>query len=568
VEPAHQITASSALGDALERLAYRQGYPGPLGSMDREAFLDASAPYAPKGKGGPAKGDRLLGRVVKRTTDTVTVELIRDLTGTLRLEDNLWAGPYTEGRKSKSGGHTGVTVNPRLKDMKKAFSPGDIVYVEVLRREGARIDLELVPIPMMEGSLVSYPVISGGVDTLVGGWDFDRNQTRRYLSDTRQVASTMKPIYYSLRYDQGMPPSTDLSGASFSGHGYDGHGKGKERIIAWESLLRSRDTSSQRVWSAALRAACQGARPEDGCNPEDKYRDWAKRMGFDDVERLLEAWGNEALGGNSQSPLAMARAYGTLAARGRAPRMPLVRKITDREGRVLERNIQPLDPHASFAETLTALWDITLEPKDEKIPKNEPRALGRRPIQQISPVTAFLTMANLVEVIKRGTGKRFRRPLANAKRGPIELVTKRLNREAAGKTGTLDYDVWFDGFTYDRTAVVWIGADNLERPLGSSREKSGVTASNTALPAWTDFMADVHGDTPVQEMTEKHGEPLSQQVGRIHVNPQTGLVPTCDCPPRTPCTPADGVPIYVRADAALDCELEEEEGDQISEDDL
>ena len=50
-------------------------------------------------------------------------------------------------------------------------------------------------------------------------------------------------------------------------------------------------------------------------------------------------------------------------------------------------------------------------------------------------------------------------------------------------------------------AVVWMGADNFERTLGSSAERSGVTASNTALPAWTDFMANVHGEAPVQEMT-------------------------------------------------------------------
>ena len=75
----------------------------------------------------------------------------------------------------------------------------------------------------------------------------------------------------------------------------------------------------------------------------------------------------------------------------------------------------------------------------------------------------------LADVITRGTGQR-------------ALALGR--RDLAGKTGTTNdaKDTWFNGFTRDLVATVWVGFDQ-ERSLGE-REEGG----RTALPIWVHFM--------------------------------------------------------------------------------
>ena len=70
----------------------------------------------------------------------------------------------------------------------------------------------------------------------------------------------------------------------------------------------------------------------------------------------------------------------------------------------------------------------------------------------ISAENAWLIDSMLAEVITRGTGQR-------------ALALGR--RDLAGKTGTTNdaKDTWFNGFTRDLVATVWVGFDQ-ERSLG------------------------------------------------------------------------------------------------------
>ena len=76
------------------------------------------------------------------------------------------------------------------------------------------------------------------------------------------------------------------------------------------------------------------------------YQAWGKSLG---LTHPLQGNISEVLGGN-QTPMGMANAFGVFALRGVAPSMHLIRKITDREGRILERHIErrlaTLGPHA------------------------------------------------------------------------------------------------------------------------------------------------------------------------------------------------------------------------------
>jgi len=105
------------------------------------------------------------------------------------------------------------------------------------------------------------------------------------------------------------------------------------------------------------------------------------------------------------------------------------------------------------------------------------------------PVAIFQTASALREVVEAGT--------AHA------IATARI--AAAGKTGTSSlYDAWFAGFTTDEVAVVWVGSDKNDRPLGQ-----GERGGTVALPIW---LASVRGDATPERLLPP------EPAGLVHLN--------------------------------------------------
>jgi len=73
--------------------------------------------------------------------------------------------------------------------------------------------------------------------------------------------------------------------------------------------------------------------------------------------------------------------------------------------------------------------------------------------------------------------------------------------DIAGKTGTTNEakDTWFNGFTPNLVATVWVGFDQ-ERPLGEAEE-----GARTALPIWIQFMREALRGVPEQQRTMPDG---------------------------------------------------------------
>ncbi|MFT7579524.1 MAG: penicillin-binding protein 1A, partial [Myxococcota bacterium] len=417
VDPAMQRAGSEALKRGLERVARWQGYPGALGSLDRKTFLARNGTYA-----SITVGTRTLARVAAVQKGELTVDLTATTTATMHVSMTRWAIPYTVLGKKRDAK---VSFKGRIRDMRKPFAVGDILYVEITHegrtKRGEGLEVELVPIPKVEGALLSYGVETGGIDAMVGGWDFDRSEVNR-VESLRQTGSTMKPLVYAKAYDLGLAPSQLFSGAPFRDGKYNPTGvKGKDDKLVWDALAESVNSVSLRVQNYVLSHTTL-----------KDYRAWGRAL---QLAKPLTGYTSEILGAN-QTPTSMSAAFGIFARQGRAPQMHRIRKVVDATGAVLERHMTPLDPHAGYGDALIALWEHGLRP----------------PKQQIPGDTAFLMAHNLTEVIKRGTAKK----------------AKKLDRDAAGKTGTLAFDVWFNGFTADRVATVWVGADRMERPVGLS----------------------------------------------------------------------------------------------------
>jgi penicillin-binding protein 1A len=119
----------------------------------------------------------------------------------------------------------------------------------------------------------------------------------------------------------------------------------------------------------------------------------------------------------------------------------------------------------------------------------------------ISPQNAYLMTDMMADVIRspHGTGVRARS----------------LNRtDIAGKTGTTNEakDTWFNGFTPNLVATVWVGYDQ-ERPLGEHEE-----GARTALPIWIYFMREALRGVPDKR------RPMPEGLVTLRVSSQTGAL--------------------------------------------
>ena len=127
----------------------------------------------------------------------------------------------------------------------------------------------------------------------------------------------------------------------------------------------------------------------------------------------------------------------------------------------------------------------------------------------ISAQNAYVMTDMMADVIKRGTG---RRALALGR------------SDIAGKTGTTNEskDTWFNGFTRNLVATVWVGFDQ-ERSLGEAEE-----GARTALPIWIQFMREALQGVPEQRRAMPDG------LVTLRISPVSGTLVSAENP--------DGIP--------------------------
>jgi penicillin-binding protein 1A len=123
----------------------------------------------------------------------------------------------------------------------------------------------------------------------------------------------------------------------------------------------------------------------------------------------------------------------------------------------------------------------------------------------ITPQNAWLMTDMMSDVIKRGTG---RRALALGR------------ADIAGKTGTTNEakDTWFNGFTENLVATVWVGFDQ-ERSLGEAEE-----GAKTALPIWMHYMREALKGVPQDR------RPMPDGLVTLRIQPDTGMLASGENP--------------------------------------
>ena len=339
--------------------------------------------------------------------------------------------------------------------VQQRIHPGSIIRVQ----KSDKGLWQIVQIPQVEASLVSIDPQDGSIRSLVGGFDFNRNQFNHVTQAWRQPGSSLKPFIYSAALEKGFTPATVINDAPISFSAAETGSKPWEPrnfeskydgpIRMREALAKSKNMVSVRILRAITVQYAQ---------------DYISRFGFD--PSMHPPYMTMALGAGSVTPMQMAVGYTAFANGGFRVSPYFIQRIEDEKGNILEQA--------------------------------QPSQVAKNAVQIIDPRNAYLMTTMMQDVVERGTATR----------------AKQLNRtDLAGKTGTTNdhVDAWFCGYQTGLVAVAWIGFDN-PKSLGEHE-----TGGRAALPIWVNYMGKVLQNVPMSPPTSPQG------VVTVRVNPATGF---------------------------------------------
>ncbi|HKJ53369.1 MAG TPA: penicillin-binding protein 1A [Gammaproteobacteria bacterium] len=426
-----------------------------------------------------------------------------------------WAAPFVD--EDNRG--------PRPGKVGDVLAVGDVVWLEQRGPQWLLAD-----VPRIEGALVSIDPSTGGINAMVGGFDYFKNKFNRATQARRQPGSNFKPFIYSAALEKGFTAATiindapvvfddDSLEATWRPENYSGKFYGPTRMR--EALVKSRNLVSIRILrSIGLRYAIN----------------YVQRFGFERENLPYDL--SMALGSGTFSPLQMVRAFAVFSNGGYLINPYLIDHVEAGNGDLLYQH-QPLtvcqgceeeDLAALDAAEAKAAAQEDVAPDEVKADENRPgeapaneqaveepaaespateaqlaaegeqsdpmfdrEAVKLEPVdlgslegigglapedtigtgkyapRVITAQNAYIMRSMMREVVQRGTAVR----------------AKALGRaDIAGKTGTTNdqVDAWFSGYNDQVVTTTWVGFDN-QRSMGR-RETGG----RAALPMWIEFM--------------------------------------------------------------------------------
>ncbi len=469
MDPIHQEAASLGLRSALEALARRQGYRGPVQTVPQEQF----AAYLQKKKFSPYDligGAWVRALVTKVEPKGATVGLGSGFVGFVGLKTMSWArhinprlnkGYHVNNARNVLNVGDVIWVSQPESKGKETFKDGQMLTAEptfdpAAMQEGVPVNLALQQMPVAQGALVSIEPVTGDVVALIGGYEFGPSHFNRAVQSERQPGSAFKPIVYSAALDEGFTPATLIpdvpqsfripgTNRYWTPSNYDRSFKGPIQLST--ALALSRNVCTVAVTNHI---------------GLQKVIDRAKILGFTpNFPNSLTV----SLGSVAVSPLNMTQAYTAFAYQGWAARPRIITSIKDVNGR--------------------------------EIYKQEPEHW-----QAVSAENAYIMSSLLKKVVTSGTATRARV----------------LNKFLAGKTGTTndEKDVWFIGYTPQLVSSVYIGYDQLQS-LGRR-----VTGGSTALPGFVEYRKRVEYLYPKEDFVKPATVYVSGGLGFRSNEPQQG----------------------------------------------
>jgi len=416
-----------------------------------------------------------------------------------------WAAPF-------------IDVDNRGKKPAKVadvLAVGDVIWLE--NRDSQWL---LADVPQVEGALISLDPATGGIQAMVGGFDYFKNKFNRATQARRQPGSNFKPFIYSAALEKGYTAASIINDApvvfdddslesTWRPENYSGKVYGPTRMR--EALVKSRNLVSIRILqSIGLRFATS----------------YIQRFGFEREHMPYDL--SLALGSGTYSPRQVARAYAVFSNGGYLIDPYIIDRVDSGTGETIYQSeprtvcqgceaedlaeraaaekalaeqpepSQEATSTTATSETATA-GEIEAEVSEEVIEDAGPRYAPR----VITAQNAYIMRSIMREVVQRGTAVR----------------AKALGRkDIAGKTGTTNdqADAWFMGFSPDIVTGVWVGHDE-SLVLGK-----GETGSRAAAPVWVDFMKVALEDLPIRDFE------VPEEIEFYRIDRETGLLASAD----------------------------------------
>jgi 1A family penicillin-binding protein len=310
----------------------------------------------------------------------------------------------------------------------------------------------------LQVALVAVENKSGAVRAMLGGRDYSYSQFNRAVSNNRLPGSSFKPfVYFTAMEELGYSPATVVVDEPLT---IDIPGS-----VPWSPNNFDKEYAGNIVLKKALMKSINviSAKLLNEVGPEKVIRT-ARKFG---IKSPLGKNLSLALGTSGLSTYEVASAYSVIANLGIYNEPYLIQHIDDFQGnRLYEHYYQG--------------------------------------VQQFLPDSLYPLLNMMQGVIKGGTGQIVRR--------------MGFRHPAGGKTGTTNdfKDAWFNGFTKDISASVWVGFDNYE-PMKNKFGK-GLTGASAAAPIWVHFMQKVlEGKSPVNF-------PVPEKIKIATVDVQTGYL--------------------------------------------
>ncbi len=312
--------------------------------------------------------------------------------------------------------------------------------------------------PYLQDALVIMDYHTGEVKALIGGRDFSQSKFNRATQARRQAGSAFKVFVFATAIDNGFTPADIVLDLPIV-----------LEVPGMDSIYRPSNYDRKFMGPITLRDALKYSRNLvairliRNIGPELVVQ-YAHNLG---VRSPLLPVVSLALGACEVSLLEMVTAVGTIAGLGEEVQPILIRKITDKDGTIIEMN-NPL------------------------------------PEKKLSAQVSYVLTNMMRSVVNGGTGYRVR----EFYKGP-----------AAGKTGTTNNysDAWYIGFTPDYVGGVWVGYDNNDRIF------RGATGGVVAAPIWGELMARIDS-LPSTDF------PIPQGLVHCMICSETGRIAHTSCP--------------------------------------
>lgn len=379
----------------------------------------------------------------------------------------------------------------KITSLRGVFTPGDVILVRPVakppeeknkKKKGKQDDEDyrgpplfaLEQEPSLQGALISVDPQSGYVVAMIGGYDFEKSEFNRAFQACRQPGSAFKPIIYSAAIEQrGFTASTILTDAPII---TDDESTGKRwKPNNFEETFQG-DVPVRQALAHSMNIPAIKTLQAVGVKSAGA---WAKKLGI--TTKLNEDL-SMALGSSCVNLWDLTNVYNLFNRMGQRPRSIFLRRVLDRDGRILEDHSSYYDPWTDLSDRIAAGYAKLYEPVE----------------QVITPETAFLITQLMTYVCKFGTGAR----------------AQQLGKPVAGKTGTTNdlFDAWFVGYSKDLVTGVWVGYDTYEQPMDKYE-----TGGHTALPIWLDFMKSALKGVP-----QPGFEPPTDNIVWVNIDGDTG----------------------------------------------